>query len=242
MGMIKSSKLLLVVILIFIAFFTITPVCSGNSAEPPSILIIVPNAPSDLEIKIQSGDTYLSARRTDKAMESYYTFYSNELESTKDYVLLVSTHDSSFEIVLERPVTMYNNIYTLNFRRQTLTPGKSLSRSILLVSLRVALTLITEAIVFWLFGYRTKRSWLAFLNINLLSQGTLNIILNGTSPLASYVIFGLIFGEIFVFIFESIAFLAFVKEHKAWRTFLYVLIANILSLLVGGYIITVLPI
>ena len=111
------------------------------------------------------------------------------------------------------------------------------------MSLRVALTLITEAIVFGYLDTGRKRSWLAFLNIiNLLSQGTLNIMLNGESPIASYVIFGLIIGEIFVFIFESIAFLAFVKEHKAWRTFLYVLIANILSLVVGGYIITVLPI
>lgn len=240
--MIKSCKLLLVVLLFILFFFTIPPVCYGNSAEPPSILIIVPNAPMDLEIGIQSGDTYTIAGRIDKATESYFTFYLSELRSIDNYVLKISAGNSTFEIKLDQPVRSYNNIYTLNIRRQTLTPGKSLSRSILLVSLRITLTLIIEAVIFWLFGYRQKISWLAFLIINLLSQGTLNIMLNGESPIASYVIFGLIIGEIFVFIFESIVFLRYVKEHSRWRTFLYVLTANILSLIAGGYAITILPI
>ena len=241
-GMTKPGKLLLVGILFIIVFFSITPVCYGNSAEPPSILIIVPNAPRDLEIGIGTGDTYTLAKRIDKPMESYFTFYLSELRSINDYVLKINTGESTFEIELDQPVKSYNNIYTLNIKRQTLTLGKSISRSILLVSLRVALTLIIEGIIFWLFGYRQKTSWLAFLIINLLSQGTLNIMLNGESPIASYVILGLIFGEIFVLIFESIAFLRFVKEHGRWRTFFYVLISNILSLVAGGYAITTLPI
>ncbi len=239
---VKLDKLFLVILLFIMVFFTITPVCHGNSAEPPSILIIVPNAPRDLEIGIGSGGTYTIARRIDKAMESYFTFYLSDLNNVNDYTLKISTGDDTFEIELDKPIRSYNNIYSLNIRRQTLTPGKSLSRSILLVSLRITLTLIIEAIVFWLFGYRQKISWLAFLIINLLSQGTLNIMLNGESPIASYVIFGLIIGEIFVLIFESIAFLRFVREHSRWRRFLYVLTANLLSLIAGGYAITILPI
>lgn len=242
MIMTKPRKLLLFVIMFMVVFFTITPVCYGNSAEPPSILIIVPNAPADLEIGIQSGDTYTIARRIDKAMESYFTFYLGELRNVDNYILKVSTENRTIEIELDGPLKSYNNIYTLNLKRQALTPGKSLSRSILLVSLRIALTLAIEAIVFWLFGYRQKKSWLAFLIINLLSQGTLNIMLNGESPIASYLIFGLIFVEIFVLIFESMAFLSIVKEHSRWRTFLYVLTANLLSLIAGGYAITILPI
>jgi len=117
-----------------------------------------------------------------------------------------------------------------------------LSRSILLVSLRVILTLIIEAIVFWLFVFRKKNSWLAFLIINLITQGALNIWLNSSVPLASYLVFSLIFAEFFVFIAEIVLFLTLIKEHSRRRTVLYVIAANFLSLFAGGYIITVLPV
>jgi hypothetical protein len=117
-----------------------------------------------------------------------------------------------------------------------------LSRSILLVSMRIILTLAIEAIIFRLFGFRNKKSWIAFLIINLITQGALNIWLNGFAPLASYLVFTLIFGEILVFIAEIIAFSALIKEHRRWRILLYVITANLLSLFAGGYMITVLPI
>jgi hypothetical protein len=110
------------------------------------------------------------------------------------------------------------------------------------VSLRIILTLIIEAIVFWLFGFRNKRSWIVFLIINLITQGALNIWLNGAAPLVSYLIFTLIFGEMLVFIAEIIVFLVLIKEHRPMRTLLFVITANFLSLFAGGYIITVLPI
>ena len=238
----RQYKQLLVVFLFILAFVMIVPVCYGNSAEPPSIIIMVTNPPDDLEIEIGSGNAYTTARRIDKAMESYFTFYLHELETINSYTLKASTGDRSFEIAFDKPITSYNNIYTLNLEEQILKPGKSLLRSIFLVSLRIVLTLITEAIIFWLFGYRQKRSWIAFLIINLISQGTLNVLLNGSTPLGGYVILGLIFGEVFVYIFETIAFLGFVREHGRWRTALYVLTANFLSLIIGGYIITTLPI
>jgi hypothetical protein len=59
--------------------------------------------------------------------------------------------------------------------------------------------------------------------------------------LQGYIIFGLVFAEIFIIIFELIAFLAAIKEYR-WRTVFHVIIANLLSLFAGGYIITVLPI
>ncbi|MDF2677131.1 MAG: hypothetical protein K0Q97_1448, partial [Bacillota bacterium] len=44
------------------------------------------------------------------------------------------------------------------------------------------------------------------------------------------------------FAFEIVSFLIFVKEHKKIRTILYVISANTFSLIVGGFIITILPI
>lgn len=239
--MLKKAKPILVIMLSIFIFFSIASQCYANSAEPPSILIIVPNAPDDLEISINSGDTYIKANKTDKVIEKYYTFYSRDLRTTNDYILKITIDDVDYEIALEEPLKTYNNIYTLNLERQTLTPGKLLSRSILLVSMRMILTLIIEAIVFWVFGFRNKKSWIAFLIINLITQGVLNIMINGSTPLASYLVLTLAFLEILVLIVELIAFLTFVKEYRL-RTVFYVIIANLLSLVVGGYIITVLPV
>jgi len=235
----KKRLILIVALSMLIALVS---VCYGNSAEPPSILIIVPNAPEDLEVSIGSGNTNMMANIRDKVIEKYYAFYSSELRIAKDYTVRVSTRESSFEIVLEKPLKKYNNIYTLNLADKTLKPGKLLSRSIILVSMRIIMTLAIEAIIFWLFGFRNKKSWIVFLIINIITQGALNIWLNGSAPLASYLVFSLIFMEFFVIIAEIIAFLAILKERGRGRTLLYVIAANFLSLLAGGYIITVLPV
>jgi hypothetical protein len=214
----------------------------GNKVLLKIVLIIVPNAPEDLEISIGSDNLYAKANITDKHIEKYYTFYSQELGNVNKYNININTGDKSFEILIEEPLKKYNNIYTLDLVKQTLTPGKLLTRSVFLVSLRIALTLLIEALVFWLFGFRSKRSWIVFLAINLITQGALNIWLNGFLPLGSYLVFSLIFGEFLVFIAEIIVFLTIVKEHRPMRTLLYVIAANLLSLFAGGYIITVLPI
>lgn len=232
-------------VILFLAIFTLISMPNtsyGNSAEPPSILIIVPNAPDDLEISIGFGNSFTKARKADKVIEKHYTFYLREIQRVEDYKFNISTVDNSYEISLDKPLQSYNNIYTLNLHAQTLIQGKSLSRSILLVSLRIILTLIIEGIVFWLFGYRRKRSWIAFLGINLITQGSLNLWINGFPPTTSYLIFALIFIEIFIIIVEAFSFLTLTKEYSKATTVLYVIGANILSFVVGGYIITVLPI
>ena len=236
----KKDKLLLIMFLSIAMLIIVSAVCYGNSAEPPSILIIAPDAPDELEISIGPADIKASMR--DKIIERYYVFYSADLRIAKDYNINISTGEDSFEILLEEPLKTYNNIYTLDLENQTLALGKSLSRSVLLVSLRIILTLLIEAIVFWLFGFREKNSWLAFLIINLITQGALNIWLNGSVPLASYLVLSLVFSEFFVFIAEIILFWALIKEHSSGRVLLYVIAANLLSLFAGGYIITILPV
>ncbi|WP_313340448.1 hypothetical protein [Sedimentibacter sp.] len=239
----KYKKIISISLFTLLILFSLNFFGYGNSAEPPSILIIVPNATDDLNIKLELEDGEYEGRVVDKVIEKYYTFYSSAIfNKPSSYNFIVSTENESFEIKLDKPAKNYNNIYTLNLKSQALTEGKLLSRSILLVAMRIILTLIIEAFIFWIFGFRNKKSWAAFLLINLVTQGALNIWISGFTPLMSYAIFTLIFGEIFVFIAELIAFLYFCKEHERLRKVLYVLTANFASLIVGGYIITILPI
>ncbi|MFT9494570.1 hypothetical protein [Anaerosolibacter sp.] len=214
----------------------------ANSAEPPSILIIVPNAPDDLEISIGSEDTFTKAKKTDKTIERYYTFYYRDVQKVSSYTLSIMRGNTHYEIALDKPPNYHNNIYTLDLGTQTLTQGKSLSRSILLISLRIILTLVIEGIVFWQFGFRKERSWKAFVIINLITQGWLNLWINSFSPLVSYLLFSLIFAEMIIIIVETLLFSIFTKEHSKATTIAYVLCSNILSLVVGGYIITKMPV
>lgn len=232
--------LLTAVAFIVIFPFTQTTECFANAAEPPSIMIIVSSAPEDLEIRLLPEG--IEASKTTRSYETYYSFFLYELQQDV-YSFEVSTGDESFTVKLEHPVKRYNNIYTLDLKNQSLASGKSLSRSAFLIFSRVALTLLVEGLVFLLFGYRRKRSWLVFLGINLITQLTLWIWLNGTSPFhAGYVIFTLFFAEILIFMIEMSGFLILVNEHRRLRAAAYVVVANILSLAVGIFLIAALPI
>jgi hypothetical protein len=236
--MFKMKKALLLILFFIATSCLIAPVCYANAAEPPSIFIIAPNAPDDLEISI--GLENIKARRTDKLTESYFAFYSADLKSA-NYTVKVSTGGKTFETVLDIPLKSHNNIFTLNIENETLTPGKSLTRTLSLLSFRIILTLLIEGIVFFLFGYRSKKSWLIWVIVNLITQGALNIWLNGiATPLNNYLIFSLVLGEIAVFVVEMAAFLILIKERRV-ITSLYVIVANVLSLFAGGYLITALP-
>ena len=72
---------------------------------------------------------------------------------------------------------------------------------------------------------------------------TLNIWLNSEGSLMpGYLFLGLLIGEFFVFAAEMIAFPIFIKEQKKIRTIIYVFTANLISLIAGSYIISVLPV
>ena len=231
-------------VLVLVIIFSINTIGYGNAAEPPSILFIVPNAPDDMNVKLKLVDREYEAKVVDKIIEKYYIFYSSDMMRNKPdiYNFIVNTENESFEIELAKPYKIFNNTYTLNLQDQTLTEGILLSRSIMLVAMRVVFTLIIEGVIFWIFGFRDKRSWIIFITINLITQGALNIWLNSNGPIMSYIMLVLIFGEIFVFVVEIIVFIFFCNEHGRKKSVLYVITANLASLIVGGYLITVLPI
>ncbi|QRN85427.1 hypothetical protein JR334_10835 [Clostridia bacterium] len=236
----KYTKILLMVSLVFLLICPTIP-CLANSAEPPSITIITKNPPDDLELTLTVGDQVIEARTDDKILEQYFSFYASSLKNEGAYLITMSLDGEKSSIKIEDPPNHYNNIYTLDWEKGTLTPGKAPFRSAKLVGLRVSFTLLLEALVFFLFGFREYKSWTFFLFINLITQGILNIWLGSHQLLGSYIVFALVFGEIFVYLAELISFVHVVKEKSTLRRVLYVLLANTLSLVAGGYLISLLP-
>ncbi len=231
-------------ILVTILFIAINPfTVQANSAKPPSLVILVNNPPKDLKLSIKSSDGLIESRFQQTAWEGYYLFHSLGLQNDEKYIIQVSTKGETFECSIEGELADYHSIATLDLSSRTLTLGTHPLRDILLIFLRLFFTLILEGLVFFVFGYRQKRSWLVFLIINLITQGILNYCLSTDVRLInSYLIFGLIFGEILVFIGEMIAFPVLLKEKGKLKAVIYAFVANFISLFAGAIMLSYLPV
>lgn len=159
-----------------------------------------------------------------------------------NYIFRVTYGDETFDCHFSGALEQYNEVLLLDLETRTLSYGLYPFRTVLLVSLRLCLTLLIEGAIFRLFAFKEKRSWLVFLLVNLVTQGALNWLLTGGTILTSaYMIFVLIFAEIFVFITELVSMPLLIKEHRKRRVFAYVLLANTVSFLLGGFLIFMLP-
>lgn len=220
---------------------------SANSAEPPGIIVIVTGAPEDVELTLelpQETEYGIRKTRSTAMWEQYFRFYYHVGMDTLDgAVIRVTGGDAQFICPLPAgTANRYNNLMTLDFGAQTLTAGQHPLRQPLLVALRLTLTLMIEGAVFYLFGFRKKRSWVIFLLVNLATQLWLNIFIAHSAFSGGYWVFGYIGIELCIFLAESIGFPIFIKEKKAGRCILCALVANAVSLALGSWLISNLPV
>ncbi|MGM0396502.1 MAG: hypothetical protein ACQEP4_05545 [Bacillota bacterium] len=230
----------IIIIGVMIALFIALPAW-GNASEPPSILLIVPGAPAELVVSVGEGEEYTEAARRDKMLESYFLFYNRETDPFDKLELKVVGSGYDLTVPVGDLTQRYQNVYTLDLDNGTLIQGKDPVRAAVYVIMRVVMTLLIEGLIFFTMGFRSKRSWIIFLVVNLITQGALNLWINTVAYNDYSLFFGLVFYEFVIIIVEIIAFLALLKEQKKWRRVIYVLFANIMSFIAGGYILTMLP-
>lgn len=261
------KKKVLALILALLVCLLLPVSVSANSAEPPCFTVVVQNPPEDLTLTVEFDSRLpirpLTLKRETKAWEVYYRFnYYNVCfnysvgPSFWDYgpegltgaQLVVDTGEETFSLPIDpTDFSQYNNLLTLNLSSRTLTVGQPWWRASLLVFLRVALTLLLEGLIFLLFGYREKRSWLVFLLVNLVTQLGVNLVILFLSPAAtlSWSIWMGFFlytpMEILVLVVEMIAFSKLLRERTKLRAVLYAVVANLFSWALGGYLLVVLP-
>jgi hypothetical protein len=246
----RCNRVLVLFIAAVLLSISLPTAVYANAAEPPSLTVIVSNPPDDLSLSLQlSGMSQSEAvvlRKERKAWETYYRFFNHVSPSGNDSLdgatLVVRSGDQSFECALPAGTfDRYNNLLSLDLKTESLTRGQSPLRVPILVAMRVALTLLIESVVFFLFGYRKRRSWLAFLAVNIVTQSGLNAMLTGPG-IGSYWMIGYIIGEIVVIAVEVAALTCIVKEFRKRRTALCIVAANVASLILGGLLITYLPV
>lgn len=230
----------------------------ANSAEPPCVTVLVLAPPGDLELTIEFDSAQdeepqrLSGERL--LWEGYYRFYGRwnvDPEGLTGAKLVVETGGESFALPIDPTgFARYNNLITLDVGGRQLLYGQPWWRQPLLIFLRVSLTLVLEGLVFLIFGYRQKRSWLVFLLVNLVTQLGVNLCIycvaspTALEPYAALIYLGLLLYtpmEILVLAAEAIAFSRLLKEHRKRRAVGYAFVANLFSWALGGALLAVLP-
>lgn len=217
----------------------------ANAAEPPIIIILIPDAGLDVVATLKSNDILLNGEVREKKFETYVRFYRHGIEDNqtllKSVVFAFNTNEGEIIVEYKLENMNYNQLYTLNIENQTLTEGKSLSRDLSLIGMRFGLTLLIEGLVFFLMGYRQTRTWILFFIVNLVTQGTLNYSITMSWTDNAYVLLGFVVLEMFILVIEWIALLLTVKEGKKLKLWLTITLANILSAFLGGYLILNFP-
>lgn len=248
----KSFSFLLCLVLIVAAA---TSAVYANSAEPPAMTVIVEFPPDDLSLYMQLPDgstkEAVALQKEKKAWEGYYRFFYGMAPLDKhdinwsqldNITLVAESREKSFEcLVATDAFSSYNNLITLNFKNESIVMGTKPMRQAILVSMRVILTLLIEGLIFLALGYRKKSSWIIFIIVNLITQLCLNLTINGPM-IGSYWIYTFIFGELVIFTIETIVFAFTLREHKWYRAIICALTANTASLVLGGIILSYLPI
>lgn len=229
--------------------------CFANSAEPPGFTIVVSNPPQDLDVKLyveENGAMKECILGTiERGWERYYRFYYHDQilpfnfgaadERNWTIVARYGGSETEFKVPTQR-LEKYSNILTLDLKKGSLIVGEREWRMPVLIASRIALTILIEGIIFYIFGYREKSNWILFIICNLITQTFLNASFGGVNNDLYY--WQLVFyaAEIFIFITETLLYVFAFKEKGTKRAIACALTANAASLMLGALIITYLPV
>ena len=241
----------------------------ANAEAGPDFTVMITDAPEDLTVTAVTPEgVAVEMRPRRRGWESCYRlFYSRiyeamypdgrtepeRVKTMEQTVTQLTLHMASESAGLDFTVPMpganqmkYNHLAVLTLDREGNTAVEVKSsymvwRNVLLVVIRVAVTLITEGVVFALMNYRSQRSRIVFLAVNLVTQTLLNVTIAGNYLANGYWEIGFFLMEALIFLTEGILFAALLREHRRLRGFFTALLANAVSLACGWCLIANLP-
>lgn len=231
------------VIFVLTIFFLIlmSSLCFAYSPDSPTIIIIVPRAPSDIDITLNVDGNQFEGLRDIGFMETQYYFHGFKCNKSSEFSIDVSYNGFSDVITLDATYNKYINAFELNYRTFEIKKDVSRKRVRLFAVLSIFLVMSVEALVFFSFGFRERKSWLVFLVINLVIQGIFNnvyVVLSGTYQ---FMLSMLLFGGLYLFLFEGAGIVLLVEEKREGKRFAYVMVANLLGLVVVAALIPFMP-
>lgn len=244
----RIARTWMVFLMVCMLMMTILPQpVSANSGPPPNLTIIVTGAPEDLVVTLETVNATQEVsyvKETVRLWERCYRIYLTEWGyDPAGSTLVVKAGGTEYRYEVPKGAgDGYEDLLMLDFAAGTLTLGQPVWRKPLLVTLRVALTLLLEGLVFFLIGYRKPVSWVIFVVINLLTQAWLNFSIAQAAFAGGYWFLMFLFMEAGILIVEGIAFPLAVKEKGKGMALLHAVAANLLSLALGGWMLGSLPV
>lgn len=233
--MIKSANAMVCFFLAFIFITALSLPVYANSAAPPSLTLVVLNAPDDINIYLDNGSK--KAYREFSLSDPLFRFREGQVY---DHIIVEAENKTTTLQMPDELISGYDNYAVLDYKTMKISVGQPFWRAPLLIFLRISFTLIIEGIIFLLFRFRVKRDIAVFLLVNIITQTALNIIvLNETNH--CFLMIELIFLETLIFIIESVAYSFLLTEHSKAVRVAYSFSANLASLFVGGAAIFLLP-
>ena len=89
----KTGKcLLLIMVLGMLMMSILSATALANSAEPPSLVLLIINPPDDLSIALVSNEKQPEAVVRRVAWEGYYAFYSRDMQTDGKYTFKATTN------------------------------------------------------------------------------------------------------------------------------------------------------
>lgn len=223
---------------ILLAFFCAAP-ASGNAAAPPHVVIIVEQAPEDLSLFIDGEEVFAQTHLMDS--RTYYAFWQWYEVKEANLTLTVNQGTARQEVPLQIDPGQVYQYFALDPTTMTLASTAPADYILWDTAKRLTVTLLLEGLLFFLLGFRKKRSWTAFFLVNLATQAFLAYCFySNFTPFHAYAGFTLILAEGLIIIVESLVMVFAVKE-KTWkRRLLYAVSANVLSWWFGGWLLPLL--
>ncbi len=175
---------------------------------PPDVFKIV--------LVLESGDMIVSDIIEKELFAAYITF------DLSDFSITQSDSEAYNDIMI---------YYPGDLAEESIPVGAV----IIQVVVTVVLTILVEGLILFAFGYRSKKSFLLILYVNLATQVLLYLAIDISYLYANFFgFFGALFlGEAVVFIAEAILYGTLLKEHSKTKAVIYAIVANLVSL-VGG--------
>jgi hypothetical protein len=237
----KYKKTATIIVMALILTVIVAPLCLASSQEPASITVVVPNAPDDIDITLNTADGKVKGYKVDKFMESQFHFYSFNCRKDTLYTINVSFGNVSEVVKLAITTKPYLNLYELDHKKLETKKGVSKNRVYLYTALRFTLTLLIESFIFYIFGFRKKKSWFIFLLINFIVLGVFNIWISSYAAPDFYMIMILILGAVFVFLVKGVSMVMLIDEKMEMKVFSSAMIASLLSIILIGVMMPYMP-
>lgn len=249
-------------LLLAAALFMLVPAASayaaGSRYHPPAVTFVVMNAPKDLSLTlklIKEGEPVYAKLDTERrAWESYYRLYRDAVwkidrwygnqYDLKDAVLIVESGGTEKTIPVpseqlsEREL---NDYLVLDLKRGSLSFGLPFWRAPLLILMRMAVTILAECLIFYLYGYRMRRSWKIFLAVNLVTSLALNIMIRNWLNVNQQYFLGYAYALLLLPVGEIVAYVLLLDEQSRDRCINCTLWGNIASALLHIVMVTTLP-